>query len=369
MRGNRLAKPLIHALVLTGALFSPLHADEAPAVKPAGKEPKLTVGGLLQVQGEFGDAGDSRFTKNDRFLLRRARVNAQGGFLEGFEFKVELDLGGAGASLRAQITDGYVTWNKPKIVNVRVGQFKTPFGFEQLVSEPVLFTIERSLANDRLTLGRQLGVQVFATSLDKRLSVAAGLFNGNGANNGFNDNDRFLYVGRLTAAPLQTKWSKQEVQWSMGADAYTSQDIGLLLNDFGFDATPGGVKDNLFTGKRAGLGLDTQLHLGLFELWAEYLWGRFKPTNQVPSARLTSEGWYAQGSYYLVPKKFQAVVRYETFDPDVSLSGNSTDTYLLGLNYFIKGDDLKLQLDVQRSDAFGLSSQENRVFTRLQVVF
>lgn len=117
-------------------LAAPLHAQETPVVKPAGEEPKLTLGGMAQVQGEFGDAGDSRFSKSDRFLLRRARMNAQGRFLEGFEFRIELDLGGGGSSLRAQMTDGYVSWSKHRIVNIRAGQFKTPFGFEQLVPTP-----------------------------------------------------------------------------------------------------------------------------------------------------------------------------------------------------------------------------------------
>ena len=130
-----------------------------------------------------------------------------------------------------------------------------------------------------------------------------------------------------------------------------------------------GFRGNLFSGKRAGIGLDTQIHLGLFDLWAEYLRGRFRPTDKLPAERLISEGWYAQGSLYLVPKRFQAVVRYETFDRDAARSGTSTDTWLLGLNYYIKDHDLKLQLDYQRSDAPGLSSKENRLYTRLQVVF
>src|SRR5262245_18572210 len=41
-------------------------------VKPAGREPTLRLGGLLQPQVEFGDRGDRRFSDdNDRFFLRR----------------------------------------------------------------------------------------------------------------------------------------------------------------------------------------------------------------------------------------------------------------------------------------------------------
>jgi phosphate-selective porin len=170
-------------------------------VKPAGKEPTLRVGGLLQAQAEFGDRLDSRWDNgNDRFFLRRARINAQGRFLEEFEFRFEADAAGTLSSttgLRLQLTDGYIDWKRYTAASVRVGQFKTPFGYEQLYPDPRLLTPERSLPSDRLTFSRQLGLQVGGELLDSRLSYAAGLFNGNGANNSGNDNDQFLYAARV----------------------------------------------------------------------------------------------------------------------------------------------------------------------------
>jgi hypothetical protein len=64
----RLPTPLLGAaltsLLLIGA--PALAADEPVLVKPAGKELKLTLGGLVQAQGEFMDAGDARFPKDNR---------------------------------------------------------------------------------------------------------------------------------------------------------------------------------------------------------------------------------------------------------------------------------------------------------------
>lgn len=357
-------KRLVSCICLSVCALSALpgHAQE---VAHAGKASKLTVGGMIQAQGEFGDAGDSRFAKNNRFLLRRTRLNAQGGFAEGFDFKVEMELGGTGGALRAQLTDGYVQWNASNVIGIRFGQFKTPFGYEQLASDPVLFTIERSLPNDRLTLSRQLGVQVSATAMEKRFSATAGAFNGNGANNGFNDNEDFMVVGRVSATPIREK--SREV--SLGAGVYASQDAGLSLSGFGFDAVPGGNADNLFTGARRGLGLDAQVRAGVFEVWAEYLRARFEPDNGIPDNRLTADGWYVQGSAYFAKKKFQGVVKYEAFDPDVQTPDNATRTWLAGLNGYVKAHDIKVQIHVQRSDAPGLSSGENKVFVRTQILF
>lgn len=56
-------------LVFFLAATVPLFAQAPPAeVKAAGREPILTLGGLIQAQAEGGDKGDSRFsTANDRF--------------------------------------------------------------------------------------------------------------------------------------------------------------------------------------------------------------------------------------------------------------------------------------------------------------
>jgi phosphate-selective porin OprO/OprP len=160
-------------------------------VKPAGREPTLSIGGLLQAQADFGDKDDTRFTSgNDRFYLRRARINVQGKFLEEFDFRVETDFAGSlseGTGNRAQLTDAYINWNRFDIANVRFGQFKTPFGYEQLYADPRLPMIERTLVNDHLTVGRQIGVQVGGDLFDKQGSYATGFFNGTGVNTSANE--------------------------------------------------------------------------------------------------------------------------------------------------------------------------------------
>lgn len=90
-----------------------LEAQSLGTVKPAGREPTLTIGGLLQIQAEAGDKGDARFgNDNDRFYLRRARLNATGRFLEEFDFRLEGEFAGTltnTSGLRAQLTDAFVT--------------------------------------------------------------------------------------------------------------------------------------------------------------------------------------------------------------------------------------------------------------------
>jgi phosphate-selective porin len=344
-------------------------------VKPAGREPTFSIGGLLQVQSDFGGKGDARFaTANDRFYLRRARINAQGKFLEEFDFKIEGEFAGTlgeTSGNRAQLTDAFVNWNRFDFANVRVGQFKTPFGYEQLYADPRLFTVERTLANDRLTVGRQIGVQAGGDPFEKKVSFAAGVFNGTGVNTSANDNDKLLWAGRLSAVVWQGTLRGKDTRWTVGSSTYGSADASLTgqAADFGFDAIPGGTKDNTFTGRRHAAGLDTQFHWGDFDLWAEYLRVTFEPTNLIPAHRFDAAGWYVQAGYFIVPKTLQAVVKYDDFDPNLSLFNNSTNTQTLGANWLLKADDIKLQVDYLISDVDGVVGKNRKLLLRLQTIF
>jgi phosphate-selective porin OprO and OprP len=368
------------ALAWLAARAASAQQESRPATaEPTGIQPTVTVGGLLQMQAEAGDQGDSRFSDgNGRLYLRRARLNASGSLLKDFDYRLEVDLAGGlarSSSLRAQMTDGYVTWNRLPAANVRAGQFKTPFGFEQLYGDPRLLTIERSLANDRLTLNRQIGVQVGGSLFDKDVTYAMGAFNGNGANNNFNDNNHFLWAGRLTGVLWQRAGGDRLLRWSAGGGAFTSDDTALSEDDeFRFDSTPATPEpDNLFTGRRTGFGLDTQLQAGRLEIWIEGLAVRWEPGSRQPRSRLDSQGWYVQASWYFLPQRLQAVAKLESFDPDADAEGDETSTATLGVNWYLNDHDLKLMADYLwldlRVDAAGRRQRENKVLARFQVVF
>ncbi len=349
-------------------------------VKPKGKVQNITVGGYIQANAEFGDAPDSRFTDiNNRFLVRRARLGVQGTFAEHFDFKLEGDFGNNSISGKsgysAQLTDVYVNWNRYDFANLKIGQFKTPFGYEQLLPDTRIATVERSLPNDMLTLSRQIGIGISGDFLEKRLGYSAGMFNGNGVNNGLNDNRDFQYVGRINGTPFTGKWGKQEVVWNVGVNGYASQDDALKISGFGFDSSPAGGVDNLFTGSRAGWAVDTQFKVGPFALSGEYFRSTFDPDNgnntiTTLDDKFDAAGWYVMATYDLLPKRLQAVGRFESFDPNTRISGNTTDVWTVGLNYFIKGDDVKLSANYLIGDATdGSSDWEGRFLSRVQIVF
>jgi phosphate-selective porin OprO and OprP len=344
-------------------------------VKMGGKSEALQLGGMVQVQSEAGGQGDARFSDgNDRFYLRRARLNAAGRFLEEFNFRAELELAGSLANtsaLRAQLTDAYINWNRLDSANVRAGQFKTPFGFEQLYQDSQLTFAERSLVSDRLAPGRQLGAQAGGDYWFDRFNWAAGVFNGNGINQNFNDNDRFLEVARVSVAPVSGRYFDQPSRWTFGIDSFRSRDANVsVATEFGIDSTPtSAAKDNVFAGVRRGIGYDSQAQFGPVEAWGEYLQVTFNPADRLPLRQLKSNGWSGQLSAFVIENKLQLAARRERFDPNANVAGNETSTTTLGANWYFKQNDIKLQLDWLRSDVPGLTKTQQKWIARLQTVF
>lgn len=353
------------------ARLDPLAAADQPAVRPAGKETRLAVGGFLMGQADFGGAVDSRFAGvRDRFYFRRARLHVAGAFAEHFDFKAELDLQGntlgAGTGQLARANEIYVGWNRFPQAVVRFGQLKPAFGAEQLLSDTKTPTIERHLGNDRLTDSRQLGLSLAGEFAAQRAGYLLTLGNGNGANVSGNDNSSFLKAARVHVTILDDPAAGRLV---VGANTYHTADTGLAKSDLGFDAVPGGAVDHLFTGTRTGWGGDVLWHHRRLDLSAEYLRARYRPLNAFPAATVEAAGWHLTAAAFVVPGHLQGVVRREHFDPNLARAGDATRQWTLGLNWLLKGDDLKLMVDYLFGRSAVTHRDEGRLLARMQVVY
>ena len=339
-------------------------AAVAPVLpSPGGSETKLSIGGFLQAQAEFGRAADPRWSGiKDRFFFRRARIYVAGSFAEDFDFKAELDLQGntlgAGTGQLARANELFINWHRYAFANLRFGQLKPAYGAEALFSDTKTLTIERSLSSDRLADGRQLAVGAAGDILDKRLSYYAVIANGNGANVSANDNSKFQKSARISFTPVAGTVGKIV----LGLDGLWTKDVGVGKSDLG-------LTSNLFTGRREMWGVDAQWTHGPLDLTAEMLHGSFEPANAVPAAKFDAAGWHITAAYFLIPDKLRAVVRHEEFDPNTAIGGNTFHSTTLGLNYLIKGDDLKLMVDYLDGSIPGATTDGGRLLTRLQIIF
>jgi phosphate-selective porin OprO and OprP len=369
-------------------------------VVPGGPEYKLVLGGFIQANFEDGDvsAFEGRFgltALKDRFRLRRARINLTGDFAENFDFKVEGDFensDGISSSRTAfSGTDIFINWHQFAEANIKVGQWKAPFGLEQLTPDTKLFVIERGLPTGAITPERQIGVQIWGKPLTNvwpeqkdLLTYYAGIFNGNGRNTTVNDNNNFMYVSRLELMPFHGKLWGQETSLKLGSDVLNSRDdagtnisqtLNLKVN------TDGSLSPFTLPGadKRSAWSTDLWFTFGPFDLIAEYLWedvdGRTVAGKAPGFADFETSGWYVQGSYFLVPKKLQAVVKFEDLNPG-QIGNDGIHSIIGGLNYYIHGDSIKLMTeyihtwsDLRAANPQLGDDQFDEVISRVQVIF
>ncbi len=379
----------------------------------AASEFKLTLGGFIQTQIEAGDvsAFEGRFQPangeiKDRFRIRRARINVSGDYQDEFDFKLEgeftqNDVGftvrdangrtlGSNANRTAfGGTDLFVNWHRFPEFNVKVGQYKAPFGLEQLTADTKLFTTERSLVTTALTPERQIGVMLWGKPLANLwpeqkdlLAYSVGVFNGTGRNITTNDNNEFMYVGRLEVMALKSKILNQEVAVKFGADGLSSRDdAGNTISPALRENSDGSLSGFSLpsAGERTAYGLDASVRLGPFDFVGEYLNERVRTRVVNGIAPLftafRSDGYYLQGSYFVIPKKLQLVTKWESFNPD-QFADDDIHSITAGVNYYLKGDDIKLLANYIHSwsdfregkPAFALS-EFDQVIVRLQVLF
>lgn len=102
----------------------------------------------------------------------------------------------------------------------------------------------------------------------------------------------------------------------------------------------GGHRDNNYCVTGAYVGWEYKRLLLNFE-WANAN-GYNGPSGH--STNTQASGFYSTIAYRITPK-IQALLRYDQFDPNRDIANNNRREYTAGINYFIKGQGLKLMLN------------------------
>jgi phosphate-selective porin OprO and OprP len=155
---------------------------------------------------------------------RRLRLGAEGTMPGGFGYKVEVDFSSGGATFG----DAFVSYHgKESPIHVRVGNFETLNGLEQISSSNNVTFLERSQMDDAFLNTRRLGAAVAYQTEEVRLE--GGLFAGHSIDSSFN-NDGWIGAVRGTYSPkafggqlhIGANWQHREFQSNDGGTASIS---------------------------------------------------------------------------------------------------------------------------------------------------
>jgi phosphate-selective porin OprO/OprP len=151
-----------------------------PATTPAVVYPTVKVTGFFQADaGWFRQDGASTSAlgdiQDDRGF-RRARLAAVGKVAENVSYQLEMDFAFNG---RPSIMDVWLDVAKvPVFGNVRIGQWRQPFGLDELTSVKELTLLERPLMFGMAPF-RQIGIGFHDTSCDQNTTWAGSVFGTN----------------------------------------------------------------------------------------------------------------------------------------------------------------------------------------------
>lgn len=213
--------------------------------------------------------------------------------------------------------DMYIATNKIPHHRILIGHSRPPVGMEGAAGPFVLPFIARSQISRNFGTVRKLGARISGDY--SLMDYDFGVYSSDTYFQEFFPGAEF--IGRVDFKPL----------------AKTDGKYGKLLIGGSMDA---GHRDNNFCVVGAHVQYDYKRFMANFE------WAQANGYNG-PSGFSTNK--HASGFYttlgYMLTKKLQLIARYDEFDPNREISNNNKREYSLGLNYFIKGQGLRLILN------------------------
>lgn len=314
----------------------------------------LTIGARVQFRWTLDDrekadadtVGEGRGREDgsfSQFDVPRLRVTLSGGvYRPWLRYSLQFDFSrtsGAGAS---KIKDAVIEIRPVgRDYRFQMGQFKAPFGLQQLVSSGRLEFVERALTDGKFTPGRDMGIMFSGTLNDALVGYQAGLFNGAGES-----------VAQTTAAPLlvgRVYWQPL-APYTLAEGAIGASDRPELL--LGLSArtgrqirgrtTPGVVED---ADRQTALGAEFGYRRPRVHTTAEYFWMNEEVANPVSGPDLESWGVHAQGGYMIAPRT-EIGIRYAVVEGDTNVDDARVRELRGVIGYFWRAHNLKLQGDV-----------------------
>lgn len=299
-------------------------AAPAPAAKPATPSSGVKLSGYMQAR--------ETWQKNAGLTgsINRARLTATGGIATAFTWRIqgEFRTGSVGnGKASVGLTDAYIRW-KHNDLGIQAGQYKTPFTREYMTSLADLETADRSTVVDSLAPKRDLGLMA-DYEIRKKVTVYAGIFNGEGVNVTSNKDSTLLGVARVAVRPIP--------EISLG---------GNVARYFG-DSTRYGA-DVSYDGPRVTVR------------------GEYVAQSRDSVGGRKDHGWFALGGVRVV-EQLQLVAKYEEFRRDAITLQQRNKAWTAAANIFLAGSAVKLTVEYISRKIGDPGIRRGLLLTQLQV--
>lgn len=274
------------------------------------KQKYLKVGVLVQVVGDFQA---ERTINTNGFNLANFRFKLSGELDKGVGYVVQTSFTKSPA-----ILDAKIYFKVDDMLKFDLGLFKAPFSAEYLISAADIDFVNRSQTVSSLAANRQIGVMASGGFKSANINYSLGIFNGNKFSQNENDNNDFMYVGRIAYNPFLSYKKTNSERLEIGINVAQSKDDNVSIPSI----------NSSFSGERLLFGGDTRINLNDWFLSSEVIFGQFKHSDNVETEPF---GYHATVGYMIL-ENLQTVVRWDSYKIDKNL--DASEQFVLGFNFW-----------------------------------
>jgi phosphate-selective porin OprO/OprP len=299
--------------------------------------PTLRIGEWFRMDARVRLQADVRHFDPDvnaedgTFDFRRARVSLQGWLHRDMEYEVDV------AVDEFRLRDAFVNYRRFRDAQLRIGQFKIPFGLDQLTPPHRLDFVFRSRIGAELAPARDVGAMLHGRFLRRALNYQVGYFYGGGENAreaGFKNSRERTWAARLTGTPLRLApvptWMKT-MEFGV-ASTLGKAPVGLLSSRLRTVAQYQAAERYFVQGPRHRLGTELNWLTGPFSVRGEFAHMRVSREEQslfgTDLPDLIVRGWYLSGTWMLTGEK-----KEERTEPAKALFQGGTGSLELATRY------------------------------------
>jgi hypothetical protein len=294
---------------------------------------QIELGALVQTVGQITLDPPATDPGTNQFNVATTRLKLSGSGPSGFRYMAQTDF-----TRSLVLLDARIGYRFGPGATLRAGLFKAPFSGEFLTSAANIDFVNRSRVVSSYAPNRQVGASLYGET-GGPVGYEVGIFNGNGRTLSGNDNNRFMYTGRLTFSPeLQTGSLKIGTNVAFSEDAHAG-----------------------FRGSRTLIGVDARFERGPLLLSGELIRAELDPTGASEREPL---GYHLTAGFAPVPGRHQLVARLDQIDHD-TLTDTPTQV-VFGYNLFAT-EAYGLQLNYVLPFGDGADTGDHQILANFQV--
>ncbi|MGH7339495.1 MAG: porin, partial [Candidatus Rokuibacteriota bacterium] len=261
----------------------------------------LAISNRLQVRftQEMPEVGDDVGS----FRIRRAKTKFEGWVYDkNLTYELQLNWPDTANPLEDAVVNYDFTEGK-KLFQLKAGQYKVPFGRQELTSSGSQQFVDRSAVSNEFARGRDIGMQIWGTPMGGKLDWRFGIYNGNGRTVSRNDNDKYQTNARLTWQPFG------DVRYSEGDFESTDKPLFAIAAQYESNERPVAAAGSTpaHTADREIVGGDVVFKYKGFFLFGEYFDASTDRSGAVSD--FDHDGWNLQLGDFVIPQKLEVAVR------------------------------------------------------------